>query len=59
MAKIPEKVEMDFTISTKTASVMCRLLTDFLNEHWNMDIETVLLHGTDDIKREVRLVERS
>lgn len=59
MAKIPEKVEMDFTISTKTAEGMCRLLTDFLNEHWNMDIETVLLHGTDDIKREVRLVERS
>lgn len=59
MAKIPEKVEMDFTISTKTAEGMCRLLTDFLNEHWKMDIETVLVHGTDDIKREVRLVERS
>ena len=59
MAEIPEKVELDFTISQKTAEGMCRLLTDFLNEHWNMDIETVLLHGTDDIKRELRLVERS
>ena len=54
-----DKLEMDFTISTKTAEGMCKLLTDFLNEHWDMDIETILIHGDNKIYREVRLTERS
>ena len=59
MAEIPEKVEIDFTISQKTAEGMCRLLTDFLNEHWNMEIQEVMLHGDGEAYRELRLVERS
>lgn len=65
MAEIPKSVPMDIAlvISDKTAMGMCKLLTDYLNEHWDKDIEVIMkehanLNGTHDIEREVVLVEK-
>ena len=65
MASIPTTAEfdIDFVISDKTAAGMCRLLTDYLNAHLDMEIERMLLEGryldgTRFVKREVRLVKK-
>lgn len=60
MAEIPKSVPMDIAlvISDKTAEDICRLLTDYLNEHWDKEIETIMLQADNEIRREVRLVEK-
>ena len=59
MAEIPKSVEIDLVISDKTADGMCRLLSDYLNEHWEKDLVVNMLQGDGEIRREVFLIERS
>ena len=60
MAPIPKSISInvDLVISDRTAIKMCELLSDYLNEHWNMELETIMIQADNEIRREIRLVEK-
>ena len=60
MASLPRKISFDIemSITEKTAHRMCDLLSDYLNDNWDKEIEVIMIQADDEIRREVRLVEK-